>query len=404
MRTCLYCGLEKPDDAFSDEHIWPDALGGDYLPRAVWRTDEVCQRCNSLSGLFVDGSFIRSWMGQAELSNGSLEYLAGKGKPAAIPLDYLGPIQNVPVPQGHVADYWAGPCGANIIHIRPDDGDEQWASYAGGDPKAKKAKAGRAYIALTSEDEFWILVSLLSFKRHFDRAERFIVNADFPPKWRFKKPDRNDPIQAEDMKTVDAVINCSRTGSQLQTQIAVSFDLGSRMLAKLGLAVGYKLLGPEFPRTDYALNLRRGMREANVQKRRSIPVRGSGFLASLGLGGAEKVLAWPGGWVLMISLVQGNLGLCVISPSGRSMMVLISEDQSLVGALAPQYKDGTIWVTVPAAKEAIGPIPLAAYLAHQTNAQALPALTTLASKRGERAQLPPCRPADDTTALASASE
>ena len=61
-------------------------------------------------------------------------------------------------------------------------------------------------MALTSEDEFWILVSLLSFKRHFDRAERFIVNADFPPQWAFKRPDQNDPVRAEDMKTVDTVI------------------------------------------------------------------------------------------------------------------------------------------------------------------------------------------------------
>lgn len=397
MRICLYCGLAKPDNEFSDEHIWPDALGGNYLPRDVWRTDEVCQRCNSLSGLFVDGSFIRSWMGKAESSNGSLEYLAGKKKPAAVPLNYIGPIQNVPTPRGHVADYWAGPCGANIIHIRPDDGDEQWANYVGGDPKAKKAKAGRAYIALTSEDEFWVLVSLMSFKRHFSRQERFIVNADFPPEWHFKKPDRNDPVQAEDMKTVDTVINYSRTGRPMQTHIGVSLDLGSRLLAKLGLAVGYKLLGPKFLTTESALNLRRGMREANFQKRRSIPLKGSNFLARPGLGGTEKVLSWPGGWVLMVSLVRGNLGLCVISPSGRSMIVLISEDQDLIGALDPQYKDGTIWITVPAAEEAISPIQLAAYLAHQTNAQALPTLTTLASKRGDWTQLPPCRPAADQT-------
>ena len=397
MKRCLYCGLEKPVDDFSDEHIWPDALGGDYLPREIWRTDEVCRRCNSISGLFVDGSFIRSWMGQAELSSGSLEYLAGSAKPAAMPLNYIGPIQNVPTPPGHIADYWAGPCGANIIHIRPDDGDEQWVSYAGGDPKAKKAKAGRAYMALTTEDEFWILVSLLSFRRHFSRAEQFIVNADFPPEWEFKKPDHNDPVQAEDMKTVDAVVNHGRAGSKLHSQIAIRVDLGSRMLAKLGLAVGYNLLGPDFLETDYAINLRRGMREANLEKRRSIPVRGSGFLSNAGLGGAESVLAWPGGWVLMVNLVQSKLGLCVISPSGHSMMVLVSEEPGLVGALDPQYKDGMVWITVPVAKRAVGPIPLPEYLAHMLGERELPALTLLASKRGDSTKLPPCRPIDTRT-------
>lgn len=391
VRVCIYCGLEKPDDDFSDEHIWPDALGGDFLPHDVWRTDDVCRSCNSLSGLFVDGSFIRSWMGQAELSSGSFEYLAGNGKPAAIPLDYLGPIQNLSVPDGHIADYWSGPCGANIIHIRPDDGDEQWTTYASGNPKAKKSKAGRAYMALNSENEFWVMTSLLSFKRHFNRAERFIVNADFPSEWAFKKPDRSDPVQAEDMKTVDAVTSHSRADKYLHIRMAISVDLGSRLLAKLGLAMGYKLLGAAFLETDYAKSLRRGMREGNAEKRKLIPVRGSGFLNGLGLGGAEKTLAWPGGWVLMLSLVEGNLGLCVVSPSGRAMSVLISDDQPLIGALDPKYKNGTIWITVPAAKEAAGPILLPEYLAHQTSARALRELTSLADKRGDKAKLPPCR-------------
>lgn len=365
------------------------------MPYDVWRTSDVCQRCNSLSGVFIDGAFIRSWMGQAELSNGSFEYLAGKGKVAAIPLDYLGPIQSVPVPQRHVADYWAGPCGANIIHIRPDDGDEAWTTYAGGDPRRKKANAGRAYMALTSEEEFWILVSLASFHRHFNRAERFVVNAEIPQGWPFKKPDEADLIQAEDMKTVEAVMATSRMGQSIRLRPAISFDLGNRMLAKLGLGVGYKLLGARFLETEYAKYLRLGMREANAEKRRMIPVRGSGYFGGPGLNGAEAILAWPGGWVLLITVVQDKLSLCVISPTGRSMSVLISDDAKLIGALGSEYLDGVIWITVPAANAAVGPVALPEYLAHQTNARSSPTLQAFAAKRGDRTKLPPCRPAQD---------
>src|SRR5688500_7383766 len=97
MRTCIYCGEEKEENSFSDEHIWPDALGGDYLPD-FWRTNDVCQRCNSLSGVFVDGAFIRSWIGSAERATGALEYLdvSRPGK-SILPLDYLGKLQDVPV-------------------------------------------------------------------------------------------------------------------------------------------------------------------------------------------------------------------------------------------------------------------------------------------------------------------
>jgi len=404
MKVCIYCGCEKPDEEFSDEHIWPDALGGDFLPRDVWRTDDVCQKCNSISGVFVDGAFIRSWIGQAERSSDSHEYLVGRGKPAAIPLHYLGPIKDVPLPAGHVADFWAGPCGANIVHIRPDDGDEQWTTYAGGDPRGKKSKAGRAYMALTSEDEFWIAVSLLSFHRHFDRAERFVVNMGIPANWPFKEPDRFDAVQAEDMKVVDAVTGASRTGKQIHLQPVISVDVGNRMLAKLGLAVGYKLLGAAFLETEHGKNLRAGMREAKFEKRQDIAVRGSGLFGQAGLEAAKDVLAWPGGWVLLVSVVQGKLFLGVVVPSGKSMTVLISDEAALVATVDPTYKDGAIWITVPAAGEAVGPILLPEYLAHQTGMSALPALTTLASKRGDRKKLPPCRPTDDPTASSAVLE
>lgn len=69
-QTCYYCGLDKPRSDFSDEHVWPDALGGDPLP-SFWRTAEVCQGCNSMSGVFVDGAFIRGWAGAAERGTGA---------------------------------------------------------------------------------------------------------------------------------------------------------------------------------------------------------------------------------------------------------------------------------------------------------------------------------------------
>lgn len=314
MKVCIYCGCAKPDGEFSDEHIWPDALGGDFLQRDVWRTDEVCQKCNSMSGVFIDGAFIRSWMGQAERSSDYHEYLAGRGKPAAIPLHYLGQIIDVPLPAGHMADFWAGPCGASIVHIRPDDGDAQWATYAGGDPRAKKSKAGRAYMALTSDHEFWIAVSLLSFHHQFGRAERFVVNMDIPAGWPFKEPDRSDPVQSEDMKAVDSLTGASRTGKEIHLQQVISVDTGNRMLAKLGLAVGYKLLGAAFLETENGENLRRGMREAKFEKRQGLTVHGSGLFGQSGLEAVQDVLAWRGGWATLVSLEAKRGDLAKLPP------------------------------------------------------------------------------------------
>ena len=73
MKTCIYCGEEKNPYEFSDEHIWPDALGGDDLPD-FWRTDDVCQKCNNLSGLYVDGAFVKGWPWGAERARGAVDF------------------------------------------------------------------------------------------------------------------------------------------------------------------------------------------------------------------------------------------------------------------------------------------------------------------------------------------
>lgn len=361
MKRCIYCDREKPLADFDDEHIWPDALCGDFLPKDVWRTDDACKTCNNTSGVFVDGAFIRSWFCKAELSHGSFEYLAGHRKAAAVPLNFMGQSVDPPAPQGHVADCWLGPCGANIIHIRPENAEPIWDTYSGGDPRAKKTKAGRAYMGLTTDVPFWVLVCLESFRAHFERAERFVVNAAVPENWPFKNPDRSDPAQAEDMKTVDAFMAKGRNGASVHAQMVVDADLGTRLLAKLGLAIGYKILGPEFLATAYAKTLRAGFREADPKKRRDIQIRGAGILGGNDLSGAEKIVAWPGGWVLMVTIVAEKLGLTVVAPSGPSMMVMICDDPDLVAKAKPAFGDGVVWVTVPLAREAVGPIPLAAY-------------------------------------------
>jgi len=392
VRTCIYCGIEKPEDEFSDEHIWPDALGGNHLG-SLWRTNDVCAKCNSISGVFIDGAFIRSWFGNAERATGAREYLSLQTpETSVLPLDYLGALPDLKTRTGEIAEFWAGPCGANIVHIRPESEDELWKTYSGGDPRARGAKAGRAYIALTSHEVFWILVSLASFNDHFKRAHRFIVNMDVPLKWNgiLKRPDMSDPVQAADMAVVAAVTSAGQNGQEIRTRQITRSDVGTRFLAKLALAIGFKLLGEAFLATDYATNLRKGFREADPDKRKAIPVQGTGFLSDHGLNGAEKALQWPGAWVLLIKVTDEILSLSVVSPSGRAMNVVVCQEAELVSVLGEEYRDGLVWVTVPSLGEGVGPTPLPAYLAHQLGKASPPQLQLLSSKRIDPAILPPC--------------
>jgi hypothetical protein len=394
MKTCIYCGILKTSGEFSKEHIWPDALGGNYLP-SLWHTDDVCRVCNNLAGVFVDALFIKSWLGAAERASSAMVYLqSDPARRPVFPLHYIGQLEDVIPAKDEIAELWVGPCGANIVHIKPENKEGRWNTYVGGDPRKNKSKHGRAYIALTSEHPFWIFACLISFESFFEKTERFVVNMDVPQEWANlgKRPDISDPIIAADMKLVTAVTSAAQRGESPKCKMVAQLDAGDRFLAKLGLAIGYKVLGEDFLSTEYAMNLRKGFREADHVKRRAIPVKGIGYTHGRGLGGIEKVLSWDGAWVLMIAIADHQLFLCVISPSGKPMSILICDQQSLVGKADACYREGAVWLTVPSLGEAFGPIPVESYIAHKTNVSPHAELVSLECKRLDRSLLPPCKP------------
>ena len=97
---------------------------------------------------------------------GAHEYLSVHDpRKAVLPLNYMGKLVDPKIRADEVGDFYVGPCGANVFHFRPSDEADDWKTYVGGDPRRrnKGATAGRAYIALTSADQFWVLVSLASF-------------------------------------------------------------------------------------------------------------------------------------------------------------------------------------------------------------------------------------------------
>lgn len=389
-RTCYYCGFDKTVPEFSGEHIWPDALGGDHLPH-FWRTDNVCRTCNSTAGIFVDGAFIRGWGGMAERASGAREYmsLADPAK-TVLPLDYLGRLADAPTREGEVAEFWIGPCGAHVVHFRPAETEDLWRTYLGGDPRAKKSRAGRAYIALASGEYYWVIAALASFKEHFKRAERFVVTAGVPVEWTaFQQVDRSDPVQAADLVIVESINKAAEAGERLRTELVIQIDAGSRLLAKVGLAVGCKLFGADFGEHKEGAMLRRFFREANTQRRGSIPVHGTGYFAEAAAS-ALDFLAWVGGWVLILQVLNSKLSLSVITPSGRRMSVMITDDPMLLNTLDPSYKEGTVWLTIPSLGEAVGSLPLPDYVAHITRSILHPGLLAAEAARIDPKTLPPC--------------
>jgi len=62
LHVCPYCEKPAGTEKTSDEHVWPQGLGGNLGRDHDLVLPGVHERCNKLLGRHVDGPFIRSAM------------------------------------------------------------------------------------------------------------------------------------------------------------------------------------------------------------------------------------------------------------------------------------------------------------------------------------------------------
>jgi hypothetical protein len=256
--------------------------------------------------------------------------------------------------------------------------------------KPNRTKPGRAYIALASENEYWLVSALVSFKNHFKRDARFLVNLNAPPEWTvFQNVDRRNAEQAADLIVFDSITDAAKAGKSVPARQEIRTDTGHRFLCKLGLAIGCQLLGPEFTLHPDGDNLRRAFREADVQRRQQIPIRGVGYFTGV-RDAPLGILAWPGAWVLLVQIINGTLTLVIISPSKMPMTISITSESALVSQVPPEFAEGQIWIAVPTLLKAVGPISLPQYASHLAGVLLHPDLIELDATRIDPEMLPPC--------------
>jgi len=382
--VCSYCLRSKPAAEMSDEHIWPEGLGGDPLGWP-WRTSKVCGLCNNLAGQWVDAAFIKSWFGSHERHSGVEDYLDPAAPQKAVaPLIYMGVVEHEELKTEEVGEVWLGSAGDTILHVRPKH-EAAWSTYAGGKPSKKRSESGHAYLAFASPSQFWAHVTLWSFQRHFKFATRTLANSNMP-----EMPSPLTPIDPNDTEQARHLRILRSLAGGIHVQMTIAVDFASRFLAKLALGIGRELLGEAFLQMPYARHLSAALWERDFEKRQAIPVRGSGFLGAFGDVLKTLPLAWPGAWVLIVMTTGGLPCLTVITPSGKAMTVLVSDAPDAHSAAAfPE--DGLVYLAIPAAGRASGPIALPEYLAFMTGVAPNDKLQQLRGLRRDPAHLPPKR-------------
>lgn len=392
MRICIYCDFERDENEFSDEHIFPRALGGDFLGD-FWRTQDVCQRCNSMAGVYVDGAYIKSHLSILGSISSSQTYMSIED-PALrpMPMFFMTTLSNFSENENERVDLWVGACGATVFHFRPINTEDDWVTYVGGDPKKQIRKQGRAYMVLKSSNEYWIYAALSSFKKHFKYEKRFVLNWDVSKELSqaFRMPDIKDPVQSKDLQTINSAREENPEKNKQEGKYTLQLGTETRFLAKLGLGIGYKIWGNDFLKTNYSKQLRKAFREADHKKLQDIEIFGTGHLLGDKNNKIGKMFKWDGGWLLILQLVDKKLTLTVITPSGNQMIILVCPDVYLTKMLSPEYNKGIIWLTVPQLMKGVCNLSLSQYLAHLSGGYKNAQLLDIEAYIIDPQSLPPC--------------
>lgn len=154
-KRCLYCNKEKSIAEFSEEHVIPQAIGGNLSPTNPFKTSDVCRHCNNLCGSFVDAGFIKNWFTQFNISDVKLRRVGFSPK-ATFPFTYMGPSPELEL-QGQICELWLGPTGDLIYHFHePYSEVENMPVLVGPSPITRKnADPGFAFIYVPASNPEW---------------------------------------------------------------------------------------------------------------------------------------------------------------------------------------------------------------------------------------------------------
>lgn len=309
MKYCVYCRKDKNESDFTLEHVIPQFLGGAYAPDFL-KTRDVCKKCNSDLGLFVDASFEKNWMVSNWLRSAASAFYDPQ-QPVGLPLICIGNCDLSPpeLPEGYICELWLGPLGEQVYWLRPHD--ERLFGFVGGNPRTTKTVRTRAYFLFSEQSQKDIRRTWLSFEQAFEgRKVKKIMCTEIqganPSDIGFAEPDELDRACIEFFR-----IQCS--GNQERTnRLAIDLWFDHRFLAKLAIGVSYCLFGQKILATDYGVDLFKGLWQRRGEDEGL--VRGRPLYAGTIDRTFNKIIGFPNAvTITILSTPEGvslNLNIC----------------------------------------------------------------------------------------------
>jgi len=380
-RTCIYCGLEKPVSEFSLEHIFPDSLGG-ALCNERFKTNSVCQRCNSICGIWVDAPVIKNWFSNNYKFDSELEFVDLQNG-STLPFRYMGVFEELNN-NDIICEFWLGPCGDSIYHFR-NKADDRFDSMVGGDFIDIKKNPGTAYLLIATDNMKWAKTVLFSFKKQFEHSRRIACNLGVSGD--YTHSDFFDSATLEEKEMIERLKLLKGHNHKVKFSTQIGFD--QRFLCKVALGIGYNLFGEDYLLSNYALELRKGLWEKDVFLRSQLKIRCTSFNYEENT--FWKLICYKSAHAISL-LDVGNLlvvGLCLY---GKMWAQITISDEKRFWKDMDEFSNGIVYLVFPQLKEFIGPYDIPSYLAHKTLEDSkIEELEMIEKRRIPFDQLPPFR-------------
>ena len=310
--VCFYCGLPKPAEESSDEHIVPSCIGGS---RNVTLTDQVCGECNAFMSKHVDLPFARDWFIEAA------RLLAGVKHRRKPPVMYMGQIRWDREEQAHLT---VAENGLAIIEVRHDE-----------------FVPARLVVALDESKPEMIEQFRTLWKARF-KGQPVINAGGWTP-------------SAREREVIEALMALPQPYS---VGGKISITAWHREVAKMALGLACQSL-PGFVGSSGATRLRKFVFENDHEKREAMAIPGT-----IGIQDAAPRLTamWhPGGDEHLFALleVDGRIAF-VANLFGRYENILEVDGTGQFAGILPGVSPvgGIGWVVDGAAKSTAGPTPI----------------------------------------------
>lgn len=356
IMICLYCDRDKPEKEFSQEHILPQAIGGNLLNNPL-SIRNVCNRCNNLSGLFIDGPFIKSWFINNSRADAAKRFCHLTPQ-TILPLTYFGECDELKY-HDKICETWLGPTGDMIYHFHvPYPTDLDVPPLVGIPPTAYKKDIdyGFIFFFVRSNNPEWQPAIINSILSEFDKSIIYFGNGIAPNIPQISTIPDDLIILQQRLKEM--------SGKTHSNSFKVGINFEARFLCKLALAMGSLVLNESFQKSPSADLLRKAMWEKNPNQRNQLPIRGSGLLGDKStMSSLDSVFKWPGGH--SIALMKLNNAVALYSnfyEANSSVIQITNEPAHWEGKI----QHGIIYVISPSLQKAVGPISLPEFIASRT--------------------------------------